>query len=147
VLVKSYPISLGRLEDTRESGSLTPIGKYSIGDRIAIYHPDKKGFYNGEKVEMIQVFGSRWIPFEDEISGCSEPAKGLGIHGLPWLRNEKGEIIQDRASLGTYSSDGCIRLATEDVEELFAIIITRPAVVELVRDYYDADPPGIEYAS
>jgi hypothetical protein len=37
-----------------------------------------------------------------------------------------------------------VRLATEDVEEIFAIVITKPTTVELVKDYRDAVIPGIE---
>lgn len=134
VLVKTYQVGVGRIDGSKPSGLLTPIGKYTLGDRIAIYKPNMKGFHNGEQVEMIGVFGSRWIPFEKEISGCSAPAKGFGIHGLPWVLNKSGERVQDLKSLGKYQSDGCIRLATEDIEELFSIIITKPTIVELVKN-------------
>lgn len=129
VLLKSYSVGLGRLDSTKVSGMLTPMGKYSLGDRIAIYKPKMMGTHQGKKVEMIGIFGTRWIPFGKEISGCSVPPKGFGIHGLPWT--DKGE---DRSSLGKHESDGCIRLALEDMEELFAIIITRPTIIELVNE-------------
>lgn len=144
VLVKTYPLSLGRFDPLRASGSLTPVGKYSLGDRVAIYSPGKKGLYNGQQIEMIEVFGSRWIPFDEEISACTEPAKGLGVHGLPWSRKNNAEFGQDIAMLGKYSSDGCVRLAKDDMEELFAIIISRPTIIELVRDFHDAVLPGEE---
>ncbi|MBS0654779.1 MAG: L,D-transpeptidase, partial [Verrucomicrobia bacterium] len=35
-------------------------------------------------------------------------------------------------SLGKYESDGCIRMQTKDVEELFAIVSTRETIVEIV---------------
>lgn len=143
-LIKTYDVGLGRPDSSRSSGLLTPLGKYTLGSRIAIYKPKMQGIYNGQKVEMIKVFGSRWIPFDKEVSDCSAAAKGFGIHGVPWVLNAKGELIQDKSSLGKYEGDGCIRLATEDIEEIFAIVITKPTVIEIVRDYHDAVIPGIE---
>jgi len=43
-----------------------------------------------------------------------------------------------------YYSDGCIRLATPDMEELFAVIVTKPTVIEIVKDFNDARLPGTE---
>lgn len=146
-LVKTYQVGLGRLDATKPSGLLTPLGKYSLGNKIAIYKPKMMGTHNNQKVEMIKIFGSRWIPFEKEYPGATAPAKGFGIHGVPWVQNEKGELAQEKSSLGKYESDGCVRLATEDVEELFAIIITKPAYVELVKDFFDAKLPGKEVAN
>lgn len=143
-LIKTYDVGLGRPDSTRASGLLTPLGKYSLGNKIAVYKPKMQGVHNGQKIEMIRVFGTRWIPFDKEVSGCSAPAKGFGIHGVPWVANAKGEISQDKNSLGKYESDGCIRLASEDIEEIFSIIITKPAIVELVKNYQDAEVPGIE---
>lgn len=137
-LVKDYVVGLGREKAESASGLLTPLGTYSLGDRIAIYKPTMTGLHGNKKVEMITIFGSRWIPFEKEIANTTAPAKGLGIHGLPW-KQQAGQLVEDRSSLGHYASDGCVRLATEDVEELFAILITRPTRVELVRDFYQAD--------
>lgn len=144
VLLKTYPVGLGRLDSSKASGMLTPLGKYSIGDKIAIYKPRTMGFYNGARTEMIRVFGTRWLPFEKELAPSTAPAAGLGIHGVPWVIGDKGELVENLNSLGKYESDGCVRLSTADVEELFAIIITRPTIVELVKNFYEAKPPGVE---
>lgn len=143
-LLKTYRVGLGRLDSQRASGLLTPLGKYSLGNKVAIYRPKIEGYYNGQKIEMVRVFGSRWIPFEKEISGCTAPAKGLGIHGVPWVVTANGGLCEDCASIGKFESDGCIRLATDDVEELFAILLTKPTVIELVRDFFEAQLPGVE---
>lgn len=143
-LVKTYPVGLGRLDSQKPSGMLTPLGKYSLGSKIAIYKPKTLGFHNGKQIEMIRVFGTRWIPFEKEVQGCTAPAKGFGIHGAPWIVNAQGDLIEDTTSLGKYESDGCVRLASEDVEELFSIIITKPTYIELVKDFHEAKLPGIE---
>lgn len=135
VLLKTYLVGVGRPDENKESKFLTPLGKFTLGNKIAIYKPKTFSYHQGEKTEMIRIFGTRWIPFgetiESEISH-----KGLGIHGLPWHPNEKGELAEDTSSLGKHQSDGCIRLATKDIEELFAIIITRPTTIELVSGSY-----------
>ncbi len=144
-LIKTYQIGVGRRDQTCTSGLLTPRGVYSLGNKIAIYKPKMQGFYNGKKVEMLRVFGTRWIPFEKEIKGCTAPAKTLGIHGVPWTPSANGDLVEDLSSIGKYESDGCVRLATSDMEEIFAIIITKPATMELVADFNEADLPGTEW--
>lgn len=138
VLVKTYPVGLGRIDHTKISGLLTPLGVYSLGSKVATYTPKMMGIHNGEKIEMMQVFGTRWIPFEKEVQNTTAPAKGFGIHGLPWLM-KNGVLIEDAESLGKYESDGCIRMSTNDIEELYAIIISRPTTVEIVKDFFDAE--------
>lgn len=144
VLVKDYIVGVGRDEPSKASGVLTPLGKYSLGNKIAVYKPKMTGYHNGQKVEMLRIFGTRWIPFEKELSGTTAPAKGFGIHGVPWKVNEKGVWQEDKDCLGKHLSDGCIRLATADIEELFAVIITKPTTIEIVKDFKDANLPGIE---
>lgn len=143
-LLKTYDVGLGRVDGSQPSGLLTPLGKYALGEKIGIYKPGKMGLFNGEKTEMIRVFGTRWIPFDKEIACCTAPAKGLGIHGVPWIQNSNGDLVEERLCIGKYESDGCIRLVKDDVEELFSIIITKPTYVELVKDFYDAKLPGKE---
>lgn len=145
VLVKTYPVGLGRIDSSKPSGMLTPLGKYTLGDKVAIYKPKMTGFHAGQKVELIRVFGTRWIPFDKEVGTCTASPDGFGIHGVPWLPNEQGELVERTDSLGKYESDGCIRFATKDIEELFAIIITRPTTIELVKDFHDAKLPGVEH--
>ena len=144
VLLKTYHIGVGRTNPKSASGYLTPIGKYQLGGKIAIYKPGTMGFFQDRKTEMIRVFGTRWIPFEKEIEGCTEGARGFGLHGAPWVDGPNGQLVEDRSGIGTYDSDGCIRLASEDIEEIFSIIITKPTFVELVKDFNEAKLPGIE---
>ena len=144
VLVKTYKVGLGRPDESAESGTLTPLGRFTLGSKIAVYRPKTMAYHHGEKTEMVRVFGTRWIPLGEEVSGCTAPAKGYGIHGLPLHPDENGELVEDLDSLGRYESDGCIRLATKDVEELFAIVITRPTTVEIVKGFHNATAPGQE---
>ncbi|MCH9634606.1 MAG: hypothetical protein S4CHLAM7_13590 [Chlamydiae bacterium] len=145
VLVKTYHVGLGRPDEMKGSGNLTPIGKYTLGEKIAVYRPGIMGFHNNQSVEMVRIFGSRWIPFEKEIEGCTAPAKGLGLHGNPLqYDNQTGKWKEDCSGVGQYTSDGCLRLSQSDMEELFSIIVSRPAVVELVKDFHNAELPGKE---
>ncbi|HSX11497.1 MAG TPA: L,D-transpeptidase family protein [Chlamydiales bacterium] len=144
VLLKTYRVGLGKMDSQRASGSLTPVGKYELGEKIVIYKPGIMGFFQDQKVEMIRVFGTRWLPFEKEIEGCSETAKGYGLHGSPWVEGPDGQLVEDRSKIGKYDSDGCIRLNAEDVEEIFSIVVTKPTTVEIVKDFKMAKLPGFE---
>ncbi len=146
VLLKTYMVGLGKIDSSKPSGMLTPLGKYTLGNKIAIYKPKLMGFHNGKKTEMIRVFGTRWIPFGQEIGESTAAPNGFGIHGVSWLPNGKGELVEDIGSIGRYASDGCVCLSTADMEELFAVIITRPTTIELVKDFYEARLPGTEEA-
>ncbi|MBA2368981.1 MAG: L,D-transpeptidase [Candidatus Protochlamydia sp.] len=143
-LIKTYPVGLGCLDSSSPSGLLTPLGKYTLGDRIAIYRPKSMGIYQGKKIEMVTVFGTRWIPFDQEIGLVTAPAKGLGLHGTPWERTSSGDLISSQSGIGKYESDGCIRLNTPDLEELFSIIITKPTTIEIVSDFENSSLPGIQ---
>jgi hypothetical protein len=134
VFLKSYPVCLGKKDASRASGSLTPVGVYSLGDRVAIFRPNMMGMHKGKKVELMQVFGSYWMPFEKGITGCSEPAKGYGIHGTPFSR-EDGDLQENNTSIGHFESDGCIRLCGKDIQELFSIISSHKTFVEIVPSF------------
>jgi hypothetical protein len=138
-LIKSYPVSIGRLDESKASGLLTPHGIYRLGDKVAVHDETTKGHFQGEKVQLIRIFGTRWIPFQDEVANCTASAKGFGIHGVPWSEDSMAKkLVEDPSSIGQYESDGCIRLKGADVEELYAIIVSRPTTIEIVDDYYKA---------
>lgn len=141
VLIKTYKVGLGAIEGGE---STTPVGSFWIGDRVATYKPGMVGLFRNEKVEMINVFGTRWIPFNqtDEVAG-------YGIHGLPCeIDPANQEFIEHTEMLGKYSSDGCIRLGKEDIEELYSIVISRPTLVEITQssDEITENPKNIPEA-
>lgn len=138
VLLKTYSVGLGRVDPSKTSGLLTPLGKYSLGSRVAIFKPKVMAMHQGKKTEMITVFGTRWIPFDKEIGTCTLPAKGFGIHGTPWAVGANGGVLDQNEGIGKYESDGCIRLGVKDIEELFAIVISRPTTIEIVRDFFES---------
>ena len=137
-LLKTYKVGLGRLDSSKQFGLLTPWGKYTLGSRIIIYKPKMMGVYQGKKTEMITVFGTHWIPFDKEIGPCTLPAKGFGIHGTPWQPGTNGILVDNPSSIGKYEGDGCIRLASPDIEEIYAIVITKPTTIEIVGDFHES---------
>lgn len=141
VLLKTYPLAVGREDPSHPSGSLTPLGKYSLGERVAIYKLGTMGIFRDQKTEMIRIFGTRWIPFDKEIEGCTKKAKGFGLHGAPWILDViTGQLVEDRAQIGKKTTDGSLWLAQEDIEEIFAIVLTKPTLVEIVKELHDAGP-------
>lgn len=145
LLLKKYRVGLGRFARDSYSGILTPTGKFRLGDKVATYRPGMFGYFQNQKVELIRIFGTRWIPF---VEGSSDPEegstpRGCGFHGAPWIYDEeKHSYCENLATIGKYESNGSIRLSQDDIEELFAIVITRPTVVEVVLDFRDAKLPG-----
>ena len=136
VFLKSYQVCLGKKDSSKSSECLTPLGMYQLGDRIAVFKPKMMGMHKGKKIELIQVFGGYWIPFEKALGDCSEPAKGFGIHGTPIHRDAAtGTLQEDNSSIGHFESDGCIRLAGKDMQELYSIISTHKTYVELVTSF------------
>ncbi len=97
------------------------------------------GFYQDQKVEMIRVFGTRWIPLDQGLERATAPAKGYGLQGAPWTAADNGQLVENREAIGAYDSDGCIRLNSEDIEELFAIVLTKPTFIEIVKDFHEAN--------
>lgn len=138
ILLKTYDVGLGRLDPQSPSRSRTPTGKFRLGSKIIVYKSGAKGIFRRKEVEMITVFGTRWIPLEG-VDENSVDLKGYGIHGSPWISQDNGTSTEDVSGIGKYASDGCIRMRTSDVEELFSIVITKPTNVEIVTDFCLAD--------
>ena len=133
-LVRTYRVGVGRPDPTSPSYSLTPIGKYSLGDKVAIYRHGTTGYFNNKEQEMVNIFGTRWLPLGEELADCSHGSKGYGVHGLPCRYDEaKGMLVEEKEHLGQCTSDGCIRMQQADIEELYAIVITKPTVLEIVN--------------
>ena len=94
---------------------------------------------------MITVYGTRWISLGKELAGCTGSSKGLGLNGAPWKRHPKtGELYEYRECIGKYESGGCITLLSEDIAEIYSVIVSKPAVIHIVSDFIDAKVPGKE---
>lgn len=106
-LIRRYRVAIGKDGKTpqatfRVEGKLEkpPWDDPSTGKRL---HFGEPGY----------ALGTRWIAF-DAVNGHT----GLGIHGT-----------DDPASIGSAASLGCIRLANEDVEDLYALVPVGAVVV------------------
>ena len=99
--LKRYSVGLGRY------------GKTPLGTFKTVVHqtnPDWSPPSGGTVPfgDPLNVLGTRWISIVDE----SRPdIKGFGIHGTT-----------DRGSIGGETSNGCIRMLNEEVEEVFLLI-------------------------
>ena len=47
--VKTYRIGVGRKDSFSPSGSLTPLGTYKLGQKIAIYKPGVENYFQNKK--------------------------------------------------------------------------------------------------
>ncbi len=108
---KQLPEGEVRLEINTENAELTvwvndtawktypvAVGKWSTLTPVGEWKIIDKGFESGG------AFGTRWMSLDI-------PWGGYGIHGTnrPW-------------SIGSYASQGCIRMFNEEIEELFEIV-------------------------
>jgi lipoprotein-anchoring transpeptidase ErfK/SrfK len=96
LFVKEYGIGIGR-------DNLTPTGDFVVDSMLVRPRWYKPGGGIIEYGEEGHLLGERWIGFRDEPG-----ATGLGIHGT-----------NDEASIGTWCSNGCLRMRNEDVIEFY----------------------------
>ncbi|HNR94716.1 MAG TPA: L,D-transpeptidase family protein [Kiritimatiellia bacterium] len=86
----------------------TPTGKFVVSDKIVNppwWRPDGKMVPYGDKEN---VLGTHWMA----LRSLDDPGlRGYGIHGT-W----------EPETIGTQASAGCIRLANDQVEELFSLV-------------------------
>jgi lipoprotein-anchoring transpeptidase ErfK/SrfK len=95
-IVKTYTVATG-------ANNLTPVGTFKIVEKI----PNPPWFKSGAAKPIPpqdpeNILGTRWL-------GLSVPS--YGIHGTT-----------DPKSLGKQVTQGCVRMANSDVEELYIIV-------------------------
>ncbi len=98
---KRYAVGLGRF-------GKTPLGAFQtvVHQTNPDWSPPSGGII--PYGDPLNVLGTRWISIQDETR---PEIKGFGIHGTA-----------DRDSIGGETSNGCIRMLNEDVEEVFLLI-------------------------
>lgn len=93
---KEYPVGTGR-------DNLSPEGEFTIVTKLI----DPPWFHRGEVIPPFDernILGTRWMGFND-------PYAAYGIHGTT-----------QPETVGTASSDGCVRMRNQEVEELFIFL-------------------------
>lgn len=100
-LFKRYAVGVGRY------------GKTPLGTFMTVVHQTNPDWTppSGGIIpfgDPRNVLGTRWMSIQDD---ARPEIKGFGIHGT-----------SDRESIGGETSNGCIRMLNEDVEEVFLLI-------------------------
>jgi lipoprotein-anchoring transpeptidase ErfK/SrfK len=95
-VIKTYDIATGK-------NNSTPTGTFKVRDKLT----DPVWYNKGAAIppdSPENVLGTRWM-------GLTTPEPGYGIHGTT-----------EPESIGYQSTEGCVRMRNEDVEELYDII-------------------------
>ena len=99
--IKEYDVALGAPATPTPEGPL--VMDISKAKNPTWTAPDGKVYKYGDPNNIL---GTRWMAFKDTAQH-----QGLGIHGT-----------SDPASVGKDVSNGCVRLANHDVEEIFGML-------------------------
>ena len=114
LLVKSYRVGLGK-EDS------TPLGKFQVGGKIT--NPDWR---NPETYEYYPAsapdnpIGEHWISMNG-VEDQTKDLKGYGLHGTI-----------DPESIGKQASMGCVRLLSEDIEQVYHLFMPGQTTIEIL---------------
>lgn len=104
-LFKVYHVGIGR-------ENRTPVGEFKIVTRLREPDWSPPGRPPVPYGKPENILGTRWLGLQP--SGLTDPTlTGFGIHGT-WQPE----------TVGTASSEGCVRMKNEEVEELFDLIPT-----------------------
>lgn len=137
-LLKTYPVAVGTLDADKNSGCATPMGNYKLSNRVGIYKPGHVAKVNGQELELVQVYGTRYIPFGNDYTVC-------GIQGVPQFMDSKtGQMIESDNFIGQHATSGNISMRANDLEELFSIVTSRSSSIQIVKDFSEAELPGRE---
>jgi LysM repeat protein len=101
-IFKVYKIGIGR-QDRTPSG----IFEISVRQKDPVWYSDGKVIPFGDSQNIL---GTRWMALSP-IDATDKNLKGYGIHGT-W----------DPASIGQSTSNGCVRMTNDNVNELYAIV-------------------------
>ncbi|MFC7370473.1 L,D-transpeptidase [Fictibacillus iocasae] len=113
-IVKTFPVATGK-EDR-----LTPVGSFTVTVKAVNPYYRKANIPGGDKDNPL---GSRWIGFDAR----NTDGRMYGIHGS-----------NNPASIGTYASNGCVRMLEDDVQYVYDHIPGGAAVI-VVKSKYGFD--------
>jgi len=100
-IMKKYPVAVGK------ASTQTPVGEYKIINKLVNPYYSKKKIAGGSPQNPL---GSRWMGFKPSY----------GIHGN-----------NNPSSIGTFVSEGCVRMYDKDVKELYEIVpLGTPVVIK-----------------
>jgi len=111
-IFKRYEVGLGR------PGQETTLGTYRVGNKQKDPTWFKPGYGPIPPDDPRNELATRWMPMVPEEEGLPTD---LGIHGT---------IAPE--TIGEYDSNGCVRMYTDEVEELYDLVV-RATPVEVVE--------------
>lgn len=126
-LVKTYRVATGRdkgplptWEDFKTNYT-TPEGSFKLTNFIenpgyTTLKPGEKSYEGGHPENPL---GTRWMGFP--VLGGNDSGGIYAVHGT-----------SEPDKIGTWASDGCIRMQTKEAEELFAILKGKNATLQIV---------------
>lgn len=137
-LLKTYQVAVGALDANKNSGCSTPMGNYKLSSRVGNYKPGAMIKVGDRELELVQVYGTRYIPFGNGYTVC-------GIQGNPYAVDpETGKLVEVDTFIGQHATAGNISMRTHDMEELFSIVISRSTNIQIVKDFAESELPGRE---
>lgn len=115
VFVRSYKVGLGEYNST-------PTGLFKVRRNSKLINPPwtnprTREFYTADN--PMNPIGERWIGLEG-IDERTMDLSGLGVHGTI-----------DPDSIGTDSSMGCVRMHSEDVSQVYEMLVEGVSTVEI----------------
>lgn len=116
--VRSFAVGIGR------GGMETPTGTWRVRSDGKMISPKWTDPDNGRVYRSSDAdypLGTRWIGLEG-VDGLAQRRDGFALHGT-----------KDPEELGTASSRGCIRLANDDIELLYDLLMPGVSQVEVVE--------------
>ena len=118
VYIKSFACGLG----DPAQGSSTPVGNYTIKRGSKLINPEWANPRTGERFlanDPQNPIGEYWLGWQ----GVGEHAAttGFGFHGTI-----------DPASIGQQKSMGCVRLAPDDIAQLYELLVDEVSVVRVL---------------
>jgi lipoprotein-anchoring transpeptidase ErfK/SrfK len=115
IYIRSYRVGLGE-------GNSTPVGTYTVKRNSKLVNPHWVNPRTGEKFDANDPknpIGEYWIGWQGV--GASAVNTGYGIHGT---------IEPD--SIGQQRSMGCVRLGSEDVAQVYEMLVEEVSVVKVL---------------
>ncbi|MFO0972845.1 MAG: L,D-transpeptidase family protein [Phycisphaerae bacterium] len=100
----------------------TPTGRWKIGDKLA--NPawtDPRTHQHFSPDDPDNPIGEYWLALVG-VEGDALGRQGFGIHGTT-----------DPGSIGRQASLGCVRLAPDDIEAVYRLVVIRDSQVEIVN--------------
>ena len=127
-LLKTYKVGLGRFDEDSYSGLLTPKGKFSLGDKVAIYKTGMSGYFQDDEVEMVRVLeqdGSHFWKSSVERETALVDMVSMVLHGyLMWEPKRTVKIFQQLEVMKVMVASGLHKTTSKNCMPL--LLLSQP---------------------